>query len=45
MYDEVLEQETREQLRDLLGWDENSIEFLLADMRDEGAFDTPDEDW
>lgn len=38
MYDEILEQEAREQLQDL-GLDEDSIEFQLADMRENGMFD------
>jgi len=38
MYDEILEQEVREQLLDL-GYDEDSVEVALEDMRDAGAFD------
>lgn len=36
-YDEILEQEAREQLQDM-GLDEDSVECQLDDMRDEGMF-------
>lgn len=38
MRDEILEQEAREQLSDR-GWDEESVEAILADWREEGMFD------
>lgn len=41
-YDEILEQEAREQLEDQ-GYDELSIEIILGDMKDSGMFDYPKE--
>jgi hypothetical protein len=40
MYDEILEAEVRDQLRDQ-GLDDDSIAESLAVMRDEGMFDVP----
>jgi len=41
-YDEILEQEAREQLCDQ-GLDEESVAESIAVMRDEGMFDVPEE--
>ena len=41
MYDEILEVEVRDQLRDQ-GLDEDSVAESIAVMRDEGIFDAPD---
>lgn len=41
MYDEVLEAEVRDQLRDQ-GIDDDSIDESIAVMRDEGVFGVPD---
>ena len=41
MYDEILEQETRERLQEM-DLHPDDIEMQLADMRDEGIFDYPD---
>lgn len=40
-YDEILEVEAREQLRDQ-GLDDDSIDEAVAVMRDEGMFTVPD---
>ena len=40
MRDEILEQEAREQF-EAQGLDEDSIDVILADMADAGAFDVP----
>ena len=39
-YDEILEAEVRDQLRDQ-GADDDSIDEAIAAMRDEGMFDVP----
>jgi len=41
MYDEILEQEAREQLQEQ-GLDEDSVAESIAVMRDQGMFDVPD---
>lgn len=41
MYDEILEAEAREQLLDQ-GIDEDSVDFIIADMREDGMFDIPE---
>ena len=41
MYDEILEQEAREQLQEQ-GFDEDSVAESIAVMRDQGMFDVPD---
>jgi hypothetical protein len=40
-YDEILEQEAREQLRDQ-GLDDESVAKSIAAMREEGMFDVPE---
>lgn len=41
-YDEILEQEAREQLESQ-GLDKLSVEIILGDMKDSGMFDYPKE--
>lgn len=41
MYDEILEAEARDQLRDQ-GLDEDSVDESLAVMRERGMFDVPE---
>lgn len=41
MYDEILEQEARENLLEL-GLHPDEVEWQVADMRDEGMFDYPE---
>jgi hypothetical protein len=41
--DEVLWQDTKENLMDAMDGDEMSVEMYMSDMKDSGYFDLPDE--